>query len=423
MSAGTMTAPLEIPGTGKRVIPDHVPPELVFEPKYEEPNTLLDPFSVTKNIYDELPPVFYWPRPSPGRYDGAWVVTRYEDIREVYQNEELYSARNAANFQSTVGETFKVLPQSVDAPEHGPYRILLTPWFTPKAINAMELEVRQIINDLIDSFIDKGECDAAHDFGRVYPVRVFLNLMGFPHDRLEDFLQWEYAILADKRDIAAIRWGARHAIDYLRSFIEEVRAHPNDKLGSAIVHGKINGRPTNEDEIMGMMFMLFLAGLDTVSATSSLIFRRLALDPQLQQTLREKPDLMPSAIDEFLRVMPVVNASRAVKQDHEIRGVKIKAGDYIMCYTMAGNFDPEEFAEPRTLKLDRSPNRHFSLASGPHLCLGQHLARREMRMGVAEFLRRIPPFKLKPGADMTVYPGQIAARKVPVVWDPQAVVK
>ena len=94
-----------------------------------------------------------------------------------------------------------------------------------------------------------------------------------------------------------------------------------------------------------------------------------------------------------------------------------------MCYTMAGNFDPEEFAEPRTLKLDRSPNRHFSLASGPHLCLGQHLARREMRMGVAEFLRRIPPFKLKPGADMTVYPGQIAARKVPVVWDPQAVVK
>ena len=423
MSAETIRSPAEIPGTGKRVIPDHVPPELVFEPKYEEPNTRVDPFSVTQNIYQELPPVFYWPRPSPGRYDGAWVVTRYEDIREVYQNEELYSTRDASNFQSTVGETFKVLPQSVDAPEHGPYRMMLAPWFTPKAINAMEQEVRKIINDLIDSFIDNGECDAAHDFGRIYPVRVFLNLMGFPHERLEDFLQWEFAILADKRDIAAIRWGTRNAIDYLRDFIEEVRAKPNDKLASAIVHGKINGRPTTEDEIIGMMFMLFLAGLDTVSATSSLIFRRLALDAELQQTLRKNPDMMPSAIDEFLRVMPVVNASRAVKKDHEIRGVKIKSGDYILCYVMAGNFDPEEFPDARTVKLDRSPNRHFSLASGAHLCLGQHLARREMRMGVAEFLRRIPTFTLKPGADMTVYPGQIAARKVPVVWDPKAVVK
>src|ERR1700693_1966089 len=110
MSAQDMTVSTEVPGTGKRVIPDHVPPELVFEPKYEEPNTLLDPFSVTKNVYKELPPIFYWPRPNPGRYDGAWVVTHYNDIREVYQNEELYSAQNAANFQGTVGETFKVIP-------------------------------------------------------------------------------------------------------------------------------------------------------------------------------------------------------------------------------------------------------------------------------------------------------------------------
>src|SRR6202035_4464607 len=110
MSAQDMTVSTEVPGTGKRVIPDHVPPELVFEPNYEEPNTRVDPLSVTQNIYQELPPVFYWRRPSPGRYDGAWVVTRYEDIREVYQNEELYSTRDASNFQSTVGETFKVLP-------------------------------------------------------------------------------------------------------------------------------------------------------------------------------------------------------------------------------------------------------------------------------------------------------------------------
>jgi cytochrome P450 len=322
-----------------------------------------------------------------------------------------------------VGETFKALPQAVDAPEHGLYRTLLLPWFTPKAMNALEPQVRQVINDLIDSFIDKGECDVSWDFGRIYPVQVFLGLMGFPEARLEEFLKWEFAILADKRDIDNIRWGTRHAIDYLRGFIEEVRAKPNDKLASAIVHAQIQGRPITDDEIIGMMFMLFLGGLDTVSATSSLIFRRLALDPELQQKLRDNPDMIANAIDEFLRVMPVVNASRGVKKDHEIRGVKIKAGDHILCYVSAGNFDPAEFSDPRTIKLDRSPNRHFTFASGPHLCLGQHLARREMRMGIAEFLRRIPLFRLKPGADLTVYPGQIAARHVPVVWDPSAVVK
>src|SRR3546814_8381784 len=129
----------EVPGTtGKRVIPDHVPAELVFEPKYEEPNTLFDPFIVTKDIYAEMPSIFYWPRPSPGRYDGTWVVTHYDDIASVYQNDALYSAQDASNFQGTIGETFKILPQSVDAPVHGPYRKFLNPWFTPKVINAQD---------------------------------------------------------------------------------------------------------------------------------------------------------------------------------------------------------------------------------------------------------------------------------------------
>lgn len=418
-----MSSVKEVPGTtNTKVAPPHVPPELVFQPSYEEPNQLFDPFSVTKNIYEELPPIFYWPRPSPGRYDGTWVVTHYDDIAAVYQNEDLYSSKDAANFQGTVGETFKVLPQSVDAPIHGPYRKFLMPWFTPKVINAQDEQITRVVSGLIDSFADKGECDVSHDFCRPFPVLVFLNLMGFPEERLEDFLAWEYAILADRRNIEAVRWGARHAVDYLREFMAEVRKKPNDKLGSSIVHGKIDGRPLNDDEIMGMLFMLFLGGLDTVSATTSLIFRRLALDTELQQHLRNNPDEIHGAVEEFMRLFPIVNASRMAKKDHEIRGVKIKAGDFIMCYGMAGNFDPDQFKNPRETILGRTPNRHFSFGSGPHLCLGQHLARREMRMGLKEFLRRIPPFTVKPGADLTVHPAQLAARAVPIVWDKGAVV-
>ena len=408
--------PAVVPGTGQGKVPSHVPPELVREPGYEGPNTLDDPFAVTAGAFEELPPVFYWPRPSPGRYDGTWVVTHYEDIRDVYQKDELYSTFNAANFQALVGETFKMIPLAVDPPEHGKYRILLNPFFSPRAVTAMEPQMRQVINELIDAFADKGECDAAYDFGRIYPVRVFLDLMGFPQDMLEDFLVWEYSILHNFRNPEKIKYGVSHALAYLRSFIEEVRAKPNDRLASHIVHGQVDGRPLNEDEIIGAIFFLWVGGLDTVAATTSLMFRRLALRPDLQQQLRDRPELIPDAIEEFMRVQPLVNSSRLVKQDHDIRGVRIRAGDYIMCYNLAGNFDPAEFENPREVRFERTPNRHFTLAGGPHRCLGSHVARREMAIALGEFLKRIPPFKLKPGADRTASPGLVAAPNVPVVW-------
>jgi cytochrome P450 len=407
------------PHPRQRVLPAHVPPSLFFDvSRFQAPNTLLDPFSVTARIYEELPPVFYTFTQTGRLYDGVWVVTHYDDIREVYQNADIYSAEGAANFQALVGETFRMLPLAVDPPEHGKFRVLLNPYFSPGAINALEPKIRGTINDLIDGFIDRGECDLAYDFGRLYPVRVFMDLMGFPPEKLEEFLSWEYAILHSFGDVERIKWGISSAIAYLRSFIEEVRRNPTDKLASHIVHGRIDGEPLNEEDILGNVTFLWVGGLDTVAATTSLMFRRLALDPVLQGKLRDAPNLIPTAIEEFLRVQPLVNSSRLVKEDHEIRGVKIRKGEHVMCYNVAGNFDPAEFDDPRQIRLDRTPNRHFTLAGGPHRCLGSHLARRELRLALGEVLRRLPPFNFKPGADASAYPGLIAAPRVPVVWAP-----
>lgn len=407
-----------IPGTsGVGKIPPHIPPELVFTPDFEQANALDDPFSVTAAIYDQLPPVFFWPRPYPGRYDGTWVVTRYEDIREVYQNDAVYSTEGGAGFQAVVGETFKMLPLAVDPPEHGAYRRILNPWFSPKAVKAMEPQMYDIVNRLIDEFADKGRCDAAYDFGRVYPVRVFLDLMGFDQDMLDQFLDWEYSILHARTDIEKVKYGVRGALGYLRAFIERVRANPNDKLGSYIVHAEIDGRPLTEDEILGNMFFLWVGGLDTVAATTALMFRRLAIDTALQDQLRADPALIPDAIEEFLRVQPLVNSSRKIKRDHELHGVTLRAGEHIMCYNLAGNFDPAEFPDPREVRFDRSPNRHLSFAGGAHRCLGSHVARRELAIALGELLRRIPPFRLESGTDRTVYPGLKATMHVPIVWD------
>ena len=398
-------------------IPGHVPLELVRELDYLDPNTRVDPFSVTENIYEDLPPVVFSPFNRLGIYKGIWVVTRYEDIREVYQNDVLYSTEGAAGFQTMVGETFRMIPLAVDPPEHAKYRLLLNPWFSPKAINVLDPKILSNITGLIDEFAGLGGCDAVYDFGRIYPVRVFLDFMGLPRDRVEDFLAWEHAILHHGGDAEKMKWGVRSAIEYLRSFVEDVRAHPTDLISSAIVHGEVEGRPITDDEVIGTMFFLWVGGLDTVAATTALIVRRLALEPQLQDRLRADPDLIPDAIEEFLRMQPLVNSTRLVKQDHEIHGVKIKQGDHIMAYNSAGNFDPNEFECPRQVRLERSPNRHFTFGGGPHRCLGSHLARRELKVALTEFLRRIPRFRLSPEADLSVYPSLGAVSRLPIVWD------
>jgi cytochrome P450 len=248
-----------------------------------------------------------------------------------------------------------------------------------------------------------------------------MKLMGFPPEKFEEFLAWEYAILHSGGDIEKMRWGIGSAIAYLRSFIAEMKANPAPNLTSHIVHGEVQGRPLTDDEIIGTVSFLWLGGLDTVAATTSLMFRRLALDPGLQRQLRQKPALIPDAIEEFLRVQPLVNSTRLVKQDHEVRGVAIKRGDHIMCFNLAGNFDPAEFEDPRAVRFDRPSNRHFTLAGGPHRCLGSHLARRELRLALGEFLRRIPEFQIRPGSDVTAYPGLIAAPRLPIVWDAHGV--
>jgi cytochrome P450 len=399
-------------------IPDHVPRELVFDVDFlEASNTQIDPFKATDALHTDYPPLFYTNRALPGVHNGHWVVSRAEDIRRIYLDTETYSNEGAASFQTLVGETFRMLPTAADPPEHTKFRLLLNPWFSPKAITDLEPNIRGAVRELIDGFADKGECDVAYDFGRIYPVKVFLNLMGFPVERFEEFLAWEYALLHSEGDVEAMKWGLTQSIGFVREFMAQVREAPNEKLGSHIVHAAIDGKPLAEEDIVGALYFLWVGGLDTVAANSALMFRRLALQPDVQQALRDNPALIPDAVEEFLRFQPVVNSMRLVTKDHELYGQRIKAGDHIILHNKAGNFDPAAFPNPRELRFDRGVNRHNTLAFGVHICLGAHLARRELRIALDEFLRRIPPFRIKPGATTEAVPGLIAMPRLPLVWD------
>lgn len=406
---------------GAPPVPAHVPPELVLDTREAAgiiANDLADPYTPADAVRDpEFPRLHYYPWPVSGNRHGAWVVTRYEDIRRVYEDSDLFSTEGVAQFQMLAGETFPSIPLGIDPPDHGRYRKFLNPWFTPVAMKDREPRIRQIISGMIDEFADKGEVDIAHDFGRVFPVRVFLDLMGFPFSMFEQFLDWEWDILHEDA-IETKAEAVRGILAYLRGFVAEKQAEPDDTLGSYIANGSIDGKQLSDDEIIGMTWFLWLGGLDTVASTVSQMFRRLAMFPDLQARIRGDKGLINSAVEEFLRTQPLVNSGRKVKRDFEWHGVKIKAGDWVTVFNTSGNFDETQFACPHQFDPARTGNRHFTLAGGVHICLGAHLARRELRVLLDEWFARIPhEFRIKECVDTTVVPSLLSIRNLPITWD------
>ncbi|MGK2911453.1 MAG: cytochrome P450 [Sphingobium sp.] len=400
-------------------VPDHVPPHLVRDLRAfqgHKPNSLLDPYALTDQLLtDDMPRIMWSPFPLTAIPGGAWVLTRYKDCAKLLQDPATFGSNGQADFQKVVGETFKCIPLSFDGAQHATYRRFLNPFFTPRAVAEMDRDIRTLCDQMIDGFLTQGGGDFAYDFARTFPVKVFFNLMGFPHTVLEQFLQWEYDIL-HSQDLERVRVAVTAVVAWLRAFIHEKEQSPDDSLTSKIVNGSIEDRSFTDDEKIGTLFFLWLGGLDTVASTLQQMFRRLAIDPGLQQRLREDPKLIPSAVEEFLRVQPLVNNMRQLNTDYVVDGVTMKAGDWCMALTSAANFDGETFNCPREFIPDRKGNRHLTLASGPHLCLGAHLARQELRIALEHWLSRVPMFSVAGADDMIVAPGLLSVSNMKLIW-------
>ncbi len=347
---------------------------------------------------------------------GGWIVTRYEDIDRLYTDNEHFSTEGRGEFQRLIGETFHNIPAAIDLPDHRKYRMFLMPFFAPSRLNRMEVEIRAMVGSIIDEFAGKGEVDVAWDFARVFPVRVFLTMMGLPIAMLDRFLEWGKQLIHGgtvESTVAAMR----EILTYLRDAIAEKESEPDDSLISAIATGEIDGAPLTADEKIGMVWFLWIAGLNTVAATISHMFRRMALQPEIQDRLRGHPELYQSAVEEFLRTQPLFSIGRKATKDFEWHGVQIKRGETVMGMNVTANFEPGRFDNPRSFDPARNPNRHLTFISGIHLCMGAPLARRELRILLDEWFKRIPSFRVKPGTDTTVYPAPLSIRHLPIVWD------
>jgi len=406
--------------------PDNVPKDRIVDLGFamgSAPNDLVDPYEPMGWLAGEDVPRLLFNPPSmhglgaiSGNRKGSWVVSHYADIERVYTDNDHFSNAGTAEFQRLIGETFKSIPLAIDPPDHQKYRLYLMPYFSPARITRdLEPRIRKVVDEMIGAIETRGEVDMAWDFARVYPVRIFMGLMGFPEEKFEQFLDWEWDIL-HSGSLEKMQAALRGVLDFLRAFIAEKERKPDEHLVSAIVHGQIEGRAPTEDEKIGMVWFLWLGGLDTVAATIAQMFRRLALQPELQKRLRETPALINSAVEEFLRTQPILSSSRTATRDFEWHGIQVRKGDSFSCLNPAGNFDPARFDDPRRFDPERKANRHFTFVGGVHICLGAHLARRELRVLLERWLERIPEFRVKPGADTTVFPGLLSIRNLPIVW-------
>lgn len=397
-------------------VPAHVPPELVREdyPFLMGLSTTEHPFQTMVPALHQGPDIIYSTNFYPG-YQPAWIPRRLEDLQALYLDTEHFSSQGFSPFAKLIGEDWNLVPAEIDPPEHTVYRTLLNPLFTPRRMAALEDKVRKAAREFIANFKDRGECEFMNEFALRFPIVVFLDLMGLPRERMEQFLEWENMLL-HSFDVENIVKGTRNVVDYLRELIDERRANPVDDLVSFGVTAEIEGRKLNDTELMGFCFNLFIGGLDTVSTNIAWQVRHLAENPADQQRLREHPEQIGPALEELYRRYSAVTTFRTCIKQTQIRGVTIMPGDKIAMPTTLANTDPNAWERPFEVDLDRAP-RHTTFAYGIHRCIGAPLARRESAIALEELFAALPEFRIQEGAEIVTELGPILQpRTLPLAW-------
>lgn len=377
--------------------PDHVPPELMFDfDFYAMPEDLSDPVQLWHGLVRQgVPPIFYTPRNG-----GHWVFLRYADIVEGYRNHEIFSTHKA---QVPPLEPFPVLqPNGVDPPEHDVFRKLLAPMFTPLAVRRMTDGLQHRAETLISGFASRGSCDFVKDYAAKFPTATFLELFGLPEERLPEFLRISDTFFrSNDADVRTANLAELFAV--LEELFRGKERNPGNDIASTIVQARdANGQQHRWEDIINCGFLLFVAGLDTVTNTMAYVWRYLATTPDARQKFRDRMDDQSAfmlALEELMRINAVSNIYRRVTHDCEFKGVKFRRHDRIVMPNTVANRDASVFANPQTIDLDRKVNNHVTFGVGPHRCIGSHLAKREIMISLQQWLRQIPDFTLDDDQD------------------------
>jgi cytochrome P450 len=358
----------------------------------------------------------------PEGYDPFWVVTRHADILEISRQNSLFhsgdksttivSAEGDARIRQMTGGSPHLVRSLVqmDAPDHPKYRVLTQAWFLPQNIRKLEERIRGIARASVDKMLATGgSCDFVGEVALHYPLHVIMEILGVPEGDEPRMLMLTQELFGATdpdlgreeresdapQDMGAIQGVLADFYQYFAKISADRREHPREDLATVIATSEIDGRPISEFEAMSYYVIVATAGHDTTSSTTAGAMQALAENPDQLAWLKEDLGRVPGLIDEAIRwTTPVKTFMRSATEDTEVAGQPIAKDDWLMLCYASGNRDESVFDEPNRFRADRSPNKQLAFGYGAHLCLGQHLAKMEMRILFEELLPKLKSIEL-----------------------------
>ena len=390
--------------------PDHVPVDRVFDIDMYNLEGIHEKgyLEAWKAVQDQGVPDLVW---TP-RNGGHWIATSGAMIRGIYTDPEHFSSR-VLFIPKAAGEKYAMVPSKMDPPEHQPYRQVVDKGLNLRSVRAMSEAIRAEAIELIDAFAADGECDFVEQFSGEFPIRVFMRMANLPISdapmlRAQASAMTRPAGTTPNEMAEALDQANKALFDYVSPIIDQRLGGDGTDLISITINGTIDGQPMKRDKMLGMIALLLLAGLDSVTNFMNMVMDYLGRHPDKVAQLLEDPEEIRRAVEELFRRFPLVAAARMVAGDVERDGVLLKEGEMVLLPTPLHGLDERINPEPWKLDFDRKGISHSTFGDGPHRCAGLHLARLEVIVMLEEWLKRIPRFQVAQNSRPTYRAGVVA---------------
>ncbi len=367
-----------------------------------DPEVMTDPYPFYRTLR-EAGPVLW------DAFLHAWIVTSYEHVVTVllrFSAERTLTAEQLASFGlGDLNPIFEVIRQQMlfrDAPVHTRLRSLCANAFTPARVAKLRTHIQDVVDTLIDRFIEKGQADIVADFAAPMPGIVTAGMLGVPVEHHEDLKRWslDFAeILGNFQHnpdrIARVLESVEEMTGYFRTAIRAERTQPTEGLINALVTSEVDGTRLTEQEMIANTILTMIGGQETTTNLIGSGLVTLLRHPEQMDELRRDSALIPSAIEELLRFeSPIQHTARVAREDLVLGDKEIRRGQSVIAVIAAGNRDPARFPDPDTLNLKRTDNRHLAFGWGPHFCFGAPLARIEGQIAFTTLLNRLQHLEL-----------------------------
>ena len=350
------------------------------------------------------------------RYNGVYLPTRHEDVAAIAYDTDHFTSKNVIVSTGVVlaeAPIGNAPPITSDPPFHQHARKLLLPVFGPKVIEALRPAIVNLCDELIDALMDRDVVDGAIDYAQNIPPAVIAEMLGLPREDgalFREFIQSTIGspdIAQDERAEAF-----RRLDEYFDRHLHDRVENPRDDLMNFLLNAELFGNKLSPEHVRGTCILLLIAGIDTTWSAIGAALYHLATHDHDRNRLAREPELLPFAVEEFLRAYAPVTMARIVKEDVEINGTLLKQGQWCLLPFPAANRDPEAFPDADEFIIDRAENRHAAFGLGIHRCLGSNLARLELSVAIERWMARVPDFILEDPTAVRWAPGQVRGPRV-----------